>query len=194
MAPHWGQRCSQSENSFLLCYKWHEEGRKAKPLAKRLYLPLQTLNSSIMLTITQQVTMLKTMTLLKSDPSSAPGLSIISSVLLWKIKEGRGFWKQSRRENQMVGAEGEAWDTLAKGNLAPCFRDLLPGTGWVWLGKGQSYDCTHEWTIKTPWDHYNHPSPSLPARSLRWWPWGAAAERGMHVTKKTILRAGEIWL
>lgn len=36
-----------------------------------------------------------------------------------------------------------------QGEPGPRFRDLMPGTGWIWVGKGQSCDCTYEKTIKT---------------------------------------------
>lgn len=49
-----------------------------------------------------------------------------------------------------------------QGDLGPHFRDLMPGIGWVWLGKGWSCDCTLKKTVKTPCRHCKHQSPSLP--------------------------------
>lgn len=76
-----------------------------------------------------------------------------------------------------------------QGEPGPRFRDLMPGTGWIWVGKGQSCDCTYEKTIKTPWGHYKYQSLSLPARSLRWWPQGQTTGRLMHSANSHALRA-----
>lgn len=37
-----------------------------------------------------------------------------------------------------------------QGDLGTRFGDLMPGTGWVWLGKGRSGDRMLKKTVKTP--------------------------------------------
>lgn len=68
---------------------------------------------------------------------------------LWKTEDrDRGLCKTSATRTGQRELKGSL-QYPRQGELGPRFRGLMAGTGWVWLGKGQSCACTHEKTVKT---------------------------------------------
>ena len=70
------------------------------------------------------------------------------SFFRWKTEDGDMGLIQSPQEPVRGSLKGGSRDPRQRERFL-CFRDLRPGSEWVWFGKGQSCARTHEKTIKT---------------------------------------------
>lgn len=145
MAPGRGKGCSHTGNALILCHQQRERRKQNQPASQAARLAPTKAEPRVKSIITEQAGDCfprgADAANVRSD-LSALGSSTDSLSFLWKIEKGDGL-VPSRRELQ-----GDAPRPTPRRSW-PCFRDPMPSTGWVWLGKGQSCDCPRE-AVKTP--------------------------------------------